>query len=605
MSAGIAGATVASPQEGVGARSARAAEGLALLLLGLLFVAPFLLPVHRRPQPAFDAEWLAAMLLAGTALVLGVMKRRTVFVAWPLPAWLIALVAIVAVQFVTDRLHYSSQLVLACVYAFAVMGAYWAGRALLASGLRERATLFVAWALVAGSVASVLIQWLQLLDVKGLPAWLFFEILDPWYRTRPVANLGQVNLLATYFIWSLLAVMLLLQRSLRPALALGLVFLLAMGVALTRSRMGLVFGVGVAAGLWLPWALRPAAPRLRLALSAALVLGYLAGAGTIAWLVAYQGTAVDNAIQRFGEAGGFAIRAVMWTDALKVAATAPFLGVGFGDYGAHQYWIASAVAHVAPTTYVHNLLLQTAAELGWPMAIALAAIALWWMLAQRKERVNAGETAFAWALLLVIGAHSLLEWPLASMHFVIPAALLFALAEPRLPAPRAAVPIDSRLLIVAGVAGVLLALPMKLEFDDLADVAARAETERHSKTGIDATTVTRMLALGETAKLRIYADHMLVYLRAPAAVEASDFEIERHERLLIAGAEPRLVARLVILYAKAGRIEESVRNAERLRVFHRGQYADLSRTILQAVEPLGAAADPLRNQLATALPLAK
>jgi hypothetical protein len=88
-------------------------------------------------------------------------------------------------------------------------------------------------------------------------------------------------------------------------------------------------------------------------------------------------------------------------------------------------------------------------------------------------------------------------------------------------------------------------------------------------------------------------------------VEASDFEIARHERLLIAGAEPRLVARLVFLYEKAGRMEESVRNAERLRVFHRGQYADLTRTILQAVEPLGSAADPLRNQLAAGLPLAR
>jgi hypothetical protein len=107
-----------------------------------------------------------------------------------------------------------------------------------------------------------------------------------------------------------------------------------------------------------------------------------------------------------------------------------------------------------------------------------------------------------------------------------------------------------------------------------------------------------MLALGETARLRVYADSLLVALRAPAAVETSEFEIERHERLLILAADPRVIARLVILYAKAGRVEQSVQHAARLRVFDRGQYSDLSRSILDAITPLGDVAEPVRRQLA-------
>jgi hypothetical protein len=592
---------VAMTPESNGARASTRSvvELLSVLFLGLLFVAPFLLPFHRRPQPAFDAEWLAAVLLSGGAIFHGLQKRRTVVVHWQLPAWLAAMVAVVAVQYVTGRLHYPSQLALACIYAFAICGAYWVGRALVAAESCQPATDIFAWALVGGAVTSVLIQCLQLLDVRGLPSWLYFEILDPWYRTRPVANVGQVNLLATYLIWSLFAVLLLLQRSLRPVLALALVFVITFGLALTRSRMGLVFCGVVVAGFWLPWALRPTQTKSRSTMTAAVALGYVAGTLAVTVLVAYQGMAVDSAVQRFGEAGGFAVRTVMWMDAFKIAASAPWLGVGFGDYAAHQYWVAEVGPHVQATAYAHNLILHTAAELGWPMGLLLAALLAYWSLAQLKERTAVRATAFAWVLIVIMFAHAMLEWPLAALHFAIPAALLFAIAEPSRKAPRSSVAIDSRLLAVAGLAGLLLALPMKLEFDELSDVTQRAEAERRSATGIDQSTVMRMLALGETARLRVYADSLLVALRAPAAVEASEFEIERHERLLILAADPRVIARLVILYAKAGRVEQSVQHAARLRVFDRGQYGDLGRSILDAIDPLGDAAEPVRLQLVT------
>jgi hypothetical protein len=601
MKFGSAGAAI-PPVRAAEVGSVRVAEWIALVFLGLLFAAPFLLPVHRLPQPAFDAEWLAATLLAGTAIALGLLKKRAVTLQWPLPVWLGAMVAIASVQYLLGALHYSSQLVVACLYAFAILAAYWVGRALLAHGLFERSTNTMAWALIVGSVLSVLIQWMQLCDVKGLPEWLFFEILDPWYRTRPFGNLAQANLLATYFIWSLCGILFLSLRSMRPGVALVLVFVVATGLALTRSRLGLVFSIAVLAAFWLPTALRPATVRARAALTAALAIGYLVGAGAVALLVEFQGGAVDNAVQRFSEAGGLSIRLVMWRDAFKVAATAPWVGVGFGDYAAHQYWIAAVGSGVEGTTKVHNVVLQTAAELGWPMALALVALGAWWLAAQWRERAAASETAFVMALLVVMGIHSLLEWPLSSMHFLIPTALLFALAEPRIGSERGAFAVDSRLLVAMGVGGLLLALPMKLEFDDLSEVTAKVESERHSKTGITEATIMRLLALGESARLRMYAEDQMVTIRAPTSVEANDAEIDRHERLLILGANPRLIARLVILYAKAGRMDESVRNAERLLAFDTRDYADLSAMILKAVEPLGAAADPLRKQLAAGRP---
>lgn len=598
MTTGLTMDATSPPQEVTARPSARMAQAAALVILGMLFVLPFVLPIHRLPLPAFDAEWLAAMLLSAAAVALGASGRRQVGIAWPLPAWLIAMVALAMFQYSAGWLHYTSQPILACLYALAILGAYWVGRGVIAAGLLEATATVAAWALVSGATISAVIQWLQVFGVKGLPGWLYLEIVDSWYRTRPVANLGQANLLSTYFIGALVALLFLLRRSLPLAATVALAFLVAAGLALTRSRLGVVFSFGVLAALWLPWALRPHATRARVAMTLALLLGYAFGAGAVAVLVAYHGAAVDNAVQRFGEAGGFAVRMVMWADALKVAATAPWLGVGFGDYAAHQYWIAQPGPHVTSTVYAHNVVLQTAAELGWPMALGLVAIGLWWLLAQYRERIAAPATAFAWALLLLIGVHALLEWPLESLHFAIPAGLLFALAEPRIASARGTLGLDSRLLAVIGVAGVVLALPMKLEFDEIANVTSRVDAERRSSKGVDEATISRMLALAETARLRAYADSLLVSLRAPGAVEASDSEIARHERILIMTAEPRLIARLVILYAKAGRMDESVRHAQRLLVFHGGFYADMSKVILEAVEPLGDAADPLRRQLA-------
>jgi O-antigen ligase len=572
---------------------------LALALTLLIFCAPFTLPVHRLPQALFDAEWTSAVLLAAAAMAVGALRSREVTLRLPLVLWLCAMVALVALQYVTGRLNYPSQLSLACVYAIALLGAYWLGRALVANEMRERALVAIAAGLLGGAIFSVAIQWLQLLDVRGLPGWLYFEIDDPWYRTRPFANLGQANHLATYLVWALFATLFLHRRPLPPAATLVCAFVIAIGLALTRSRMGVVFALAPLAACWLPTALRPVQMRDRIGTSAALVLGYIVGSFCVSLLVAYQGGAVDTALARFNESGGFSIRLTMWADAIRVAANSPWLGTGFDQYPFSQYWLAQPGRQQISTNNVHNLVLQTAAELGWPMAVSLVCLALWWALAGFKHRIAERHSAFAWLLLAVVGAHALLEWPLSLLHFAIPAALLFALAEPDVRSKFASVQLDARLLIGVGVCGLLLAATMKLEFDEISEVTYRADAERRTSKGVDEDTLRRLVALGQASLLRAYPELLLTSLRQPDLVEATDEEIKMHERVMVRSVDARLIARLTILNAKAGHVEESVRHAERLAIFYQDRYADLSRMILEATATLGSEADPLRRQLAS------
>src|SRR5262249_1154325 len=150
--------------------------------------------------------------------------------------------------------------------------------------------------------------------------------------------------------------------------------------------------------------------------------------------------------------------------------------------------------------------------------------------------------------------------------------LMFALAEPEGGARFGAAEIKSRLLLVAAAAGVALAVTMKLEFDEISDVTYRAEAERKTAQGIDDDTLRKMLALSNTSVLRVYPELLVASVRKPGAVEATEEEIKLHERVLVRSVDPRIVARLVILNAQAGHIEESLRHAERLWIFNQDDY---------------------------------
>lgn len=568
-------------------------------LAALLFIAPFVIPVHRPPQAAFDAEWLAGVLLALLAIALGALYRMRVDLQLPLPLWLIALIVITAVQYVGAQLSYSAQLMLAVIYSFAISSAYWIGRALAKTTFRTRATEAIGTALVIGGLASVAVQFLQVAGAKGLPHWLVFEIADPWSQTRPFGNLGQANLLSTYLVWAMLSALYLSERRVPPWTAGVLLFVLATGVALTRSRMGSLFVLVLVASQWVPWALRPRSVGWRAAFSLGLLAGYGLGALIVSQFLAFQGVGVETALGRFAESS-YGIRLVMWTDAVRVSATAPWLGVGFGQYAAAQYWVATPSPYLWATPYVHNIVLQVAAELGWPMALALVGIGAWWFGFRLRERISSPESALAVTALLFIGFHSLIEWPLWSLHFAIPAAIFFALGEPDCSASGCSVSLDGRLLLVTGLAGFLCALPMKLEFDELSEVALRSEAERQIAGKLSDETISRVVALVEASKLRPLSDRLLVGLRSPARVEASEEEIARHRRLLIQGAEPRLVARLVILLARAGQINEATQHYERLSVFGAADLRQYSSMILDAINDIDSRAAPLRELISRA-----
>lgn len=587
-----------SASNAVERNQARWATSIVAALSGALFAAPFVWPVHRPPQPAFDVEWLAATIASLLALAICALRPFPVRLRWPLPSWLAAFLLIAAWHHASGTMHYAEQLYYAFVYAACIAATYWVGRALSSANLEGPVMRAIAWAMIAGAGFSVFIQCLQMADVKGLPWWLYFEIIDPAARTRPLGNVGQPNVLSTYLAWAGIgALYLLSEKRLRPWSAAVAVAVFAFGIAVTRSRMGALFGLLLVLACWLPWALRPSELRSRLGVSAAVGIGLLLGSLAIQMLVPYEGSRVASALGRFTE-GTIPLRTVMWHDAWKVAATSPWLGVGFGDYGAAQYWIAAPGPYLQPTAYVHNIVLQIAAEMGWPLAAALVALAAWWGCAQLRARLSGPGSAMAIGMMALIAIHSMLEWPLWSLSFALPVALLFALGEPR--AQRGSVAVGSRLLAPVGAAGLLLATLLLVEFDEMSRAWMEVDAARAQRRPVAEATLINVLALAEASRVKPFAERLYSFMRPLHAIEPSPAEIAMHERLLWQGADPRVIARLVVLYARAGRVDDSLKHAERLAVFFPEAISNGRQQMLSAIEDVGSEADPLRAYLNSA-----
>jgi hypothetical protein len=113
-------------------------------------------------------------------------------------------------------------------------------------------------------------------------------------------------------------------------------------------------------------------------------------------------------------------------------AGAPLFGIGWGQFGWHHFMLTGKEGHALTGLYnhAHNLILQVLAETGIVGGgITLAGMALWARNAACILRRPEG--LWLWACALVLGVHSMLEYPLWNTYFLGIAAIVLGLAETR------------------------------------------------------------------------------------------------------------------------------------------------------------------------------
>jgi hypothetical protein len=201
------------------------------------------------------------------------------------------------------------------------------------------------------------------------------------------------------------------SNSLHWAWVMGAVIVLAMGNATSSSRTGalqwcLLFM------LTLGWSRRG---QWRGVLIGAMALVAYALCTLALPIILEQGMGVARGglLARFAENSGCGSRTVLWSNVLHLIAQKPWAGWGWGelDY-AHFITLYPGQRFCDILDNAHNLPLHLAVELGLPIALAVLGGLAWWVLRQRPWAEQAPARQLAWSVLVVVGVHSLLEYPL-------------------------------------------------------------------------------------------------------------------------------------------------------------------------------------------------
>jgi len=285
--------------------------------------------------------------------------------------------------------------------------------------------LQLTWLLVGVLIAAAVNAVAVLMQVFA-PQWtddVFFAI-SAAQGERAGGNLRQPNQLATLMVWGIVAATYLLWS--RRTLWLACCVSLTLVLLASGSRTGLIgLLVLLPVGL-ISLRTRNAGSRHTGRLRALL--------WSSAWLLAGAGL-VWAAAQVFGRdtaEASLAQRLALWQQTLTLIQQYPWTGVGWSQL--NFVWTLTPFAKRAPDVFdhSHNLPLHLAVELGIPVTlgvIALLLAALWrpraWRNALRGP--NRDTLLTAACLLVAVGLHSLIEYPLWFSYFLLPTAFLLAL----------------------------------------------------------------------------------------------------------------------------------------------------------------------------------
>ena len=269
---------------------------------------------------------------------------------------------------------------------------------------------------------------------------------------RAVGNLRQPNHLSSVLLWSAIAFIGYREWCAWPknppsggnrpadvgrhALIVTALALLMFAIVLTASRTGLV---GVA--LLAMWGLadRRLSRSSRWLLIATPVMYAIAWWGMAWWAQASEHTFGGQ--QRLAEGDISGSRFRIWADALQLITAHPWTGVGWGNFNFAWSLTPFPNRHTAFFDHTHNLPLQLAVELGVPMALLICGLLLWalWQAWQRALAADPAASAAgrcAVMMIVLIGLHSLLEYPLWYAYFLLPTAFVWGFALGLPPARR-------------------------------------------------------------------------------------------------------------------------------------------------------------------------
>ncbi|NTV94167.1 MAG: hypothetical protein HGA75_01975 [Thiobacillus sp.] len=492
-----------------------AIKSISLASLTALFCLPFLLPLHTAPLPAFHAEWLAAVF--GLLAALGLLSHPAQSIRIPRAAFLPAGLAVLLLvdSAIRENASFSGHM-LAVLYLSLSLTVMLATSTLSATLGRPRLMASLGWAVLVGGLASSLIAVAQHWNIDTP----FSGLIAAKLSDRDYGNLAQSNHLAAQLAIALAALAALFSTR-RLNWPNGIVFatILLLGLSLSGSRSAWLY---LAAILALAIAYKhqsKSEPAGRFMLLAFAMLAIfialqllLAHAGiTPQTTTGTTAETVTASTRLSASPSPFEVRATLWRDAIMMFLDHPLAGVGYQGFSWHFFLIEATSPN--PLYWLdenhvwsncHNLPLQLLAELGLGAALLLLLFGYW--LFRTYRHIRTPEQCGVLAMLAMILIHSLVEYPLYYLYFLLPAAALMALASEE----TWHVQVSGPLLKLTNAALLLVGTVVMVQMQSDYRVIEAIHSQTGSRPGkLDHEQLTKLAALQQDSLLSAQADELI------------------------------------------------------------------------------------------------
>lgn len=388
-------------------------------LLAVALAAGWLLPNHYPPWSAFHSNaWVACILV-----LVALRVTRTVRVPIQISATgiFLALLALIPwVQHAAGILPLRSSATMGFLYllgfaAAFILGEHW-NRA--RPGRPVTLILVAASMAAAGSVGLAIYQWLGLTQDHGLTDIWVLHLGD---ESRPYANLGQPNQLASLLLWGLLGVgWIWHKRWIGIIGGILLAVFILFGIALTESRTALLtLTLGTTLVSIRKWKFLD---RNIVRGAQGLYVYYLAclfGHAQLGHLIGLD-TSLTMLTRSSGE-----LRFALWRMAFDASIVSPWFGFGWGraNEGFFQVFLNYPIFADLYFEQSHNLPLDLVLWFGWPLGLGLSLGGALWLWRVIRSISNTEQLLLV-ASLGVMLVHAMLEFPLHYGYFLWPFGVL-------------------------------------------------------------------------------------------------------------------------------------------------------------------------------------
>lgn len=375
-----------------------------LLLFGTLLSLSYVLPFHYHPYRDFFHDAAAILSVVLGLSYIGFFKQYTLRVprAVLVPC---GLIVVICLQVALGLMLFPIDSLFPILYllALAVAMIFGATVAARTDGLVELSKT-MAYGFVGVGVISVIFQLTQLLNLDCSPLVMQATALT---ILRPFANLAQPNLMALVFCFGVASIWwLYLTGAVKPWVGVVLLLLLLWGIALTQSRIAWLI---LPLFLVLCWRQPDNTVRVSKWVLMFSVLIFVAMVLALPAILLSLGIAIEAPEQHAGQT---AVRLVLWQQAWVISTQYPLFGAGWNQFGPQQVMLATLFKPTEYSNNAHNIILNLAAEIGWPITLLLIFSGLAWTYFCCVRCWQNLSVRFFSLLLVAITVHSMVEYPL-------------------------------------------------------------------------------------------------------------------------------------------------------------------------------------------------